>query len=214
MSTTKSQKATNVFSRFMEIKNLSNLEEMADFIGLNYSTLRNQKSRGTIPYDLIVKNCDNEELVYVLKGDKGVNDHEFMSIPFHAAVRASAGTGLIADERRAPISIKLRSYYIKNTLRTQASSLFGIIAKGDSMLPDIQDGDLVIIDQSKNSIREHLIYAVRIDEEVYIKKISHRPGRRIVLISSNKEYPVFEVNLDDPNFGIIGTVVNLSRTLI
>lgn len=142
-----------------------------------------------------------------------LEDPEFRSIPFYASVRASAGSGLIADEAKPALEIKLRRYYIEHTLRTQASSLFGIIARGDSMVPDIEDGDMVVVDQARRKIKEHLIYAVRIDEEVYIKRISKLPGGKLLIRSSNERYPGFEVLPDDRDFSVLGTVVNLSRTL-
>lgn len=69
MSSKKSNNETTVFDRIMEVKNIDNLSDLADFLGINYSTLRNQKSRKAIPYDNIVSNMDGEELLYVLKGD-------------------------------------------------------------------------------------------------------------------------------------------------
>lgn len=68
MSNKKLQYATKVFERLLEVTESSNFEELANYLGINYGTLRNQKRRGTIPYEEIVSKCDDGDVIYVLKG--------------------------------------------------------------------------------------------------------------------------------------------------
>lgn len=70
MSTEKYHIDTDVFYRLLEVTKSANLEQLADFLGINYGTLRNQKSRNSIPYDTIVSKLDGNDLLYVLKGYK------------------------------------------------------------------------------------------------------------------------------------------------
>lgn len=66
---------------------------------------------------------------------------------------------------------------------------------GDSMEPEICHGDMALIDQSKQQIYPHTIYAVGVNEEIYIKQIETLPGHRMLLRSLNERYEPIEVDL-------------------
>lgn len=81
---------------------------------------------------------------------------------------------------------------------------------GDSMEPDIRHGDMVLVNQAQTSIFGHAIYAVGVNEEIYIKQIETLPGGRLVLRSLNRSYDPIEVDLqgDLADFvRIIGRVI-------
>lgn len=64
---------------------------------------------------------------------------------------------------------------------------FLVKAKGDSMLPNIHEGDLVIARRSKSSENGAVVICVN-DEEALIKKI-HKENGNIILMSLNPAYP-------------------------
>ena len=66
---------------------------------------------------------------------------------------------------------------------------------GDSMEPQVCHGDTVLIDQSKQNIYPHTMYAVGVNEEIYIKQVETLPGYRMLLRSLNKNYDPIEVDL-------------------
>ena len=66
---------------------------------------------------------------------------------------------------------------------------------GDSMEPDIRHGDMVLVDQSKTQIYGHAIYAMGINEEIYVKQVETLPGGTLVLRSRNPEYEPIRVDL-------------------
>lgn len=66
---------------------------------------------------------------------------------------------------------------------------------GDSMEPDIRHGDMVLVDQGHTQIYGHAVYAVGVNEEIYIKQIETLPGGRLVLRSLNERYAPIEVSL-------------------
>ena len=55
--------------------------------------------------------------------------------------------------------------------------------------------DMALIDQSKQQIYPHTIYAVGVNEEIYIKQIETLPGHRMLLRSLNERYEPIEVDL-------------------
>ena len=59
--------------------------------------------------------------------------------------------------------------------------------QGNSMAPTIMDKDTVLIDIGRTRIIEGQIYAMRLDSTIMIKRLTHRPGGIINVISDNKE---------------------------
>ena len=66
---------------------------------------------------------------------------------------------------------------------------------GASMEPDIRHGDIVLVDQGKTQIYGHALYAVGVNDEIYIKQVETLPGRRLVLRSLNSRFHPIEVDL-------------------
>ena len=82
-------------------------------------------------------------------------------------------------------------------------------ACGDSMSPEIKDGDTVLIDRSQTEIYIGKIYAVSIGKEVMVRYVERAP-RRIILRCANKTWSDIGVDLDKDfgeQAGIIGRVV-------
>lgn len=81
---------------------------------------------------------------------------------------------------------------------------------GDSMEPDIRHGDMVLVNQAQTRIFGHAIYAVGVNEEIYIKQIETLPGGRLVLRSLNRNYDPIEVDLQGDladSVRVIGRVI-------
>ena len=75
----------------------------------------------------------------------------------------------------------------------KSNSLSVISVAGNSMEPDLYDGDLVLLDHASTDLAESQIYAVRFSDALYVKRIQHQPGDKVLLISKNKDYPPIEI---------------------
>ena len=64
---------------------------------------------------------------------------------------------------------------------------------GDSMEPEIKDGDVVLLDQSQKSPLPGRIYAVGVEDMVYLKRIDAQPGK-LILYSDNAAYKPLEID--------------------
>ena len=87
---------------------------------------------------------------------------------------------------------------------------------GDSMEPDIRHGDMVLVDQSKTQIYGHAIYAMGINEEIYVKQVETLPGGTLVLRSRNPEYEPIRVDLNGDladSVRVIGRVIWCCREI-
>ena len=95
---------------------------------------------------------------------------------------------------KIPISTRLLSF--------SSSKAFMVKAKGDSMLPKINNGDLVIAQKASDADDGEIIVCVN-DGKALIKKFK-KEGKNRILISLNNEFSPFLASLDD--FRIEGVV--------
>ncbi len=87
---------------------------------------------------------------------------------------------------------------------------------GDSMQPHILNNDVVLIDQSQNIPNPGQIYAVSVEDMVYLKVIDALPGK-LLLSSINPEYAPIEVPVCEHTqdlVRIIGRAVWVGRELV
>lgn len=133
---------------------------------------------------------------------------DIVQIPIYDDVVASAGSGAINDEYPTQ-SVGID----KGFLRTHfgLSSFLGlsiITAKGDSMSPTIPENCQLLV--QKSVPKEGQICVVRIDDELYVKRLQKLPKYR--LISDNKSYE--NIELDGREYDIVGVVVGFFKRMI
>lgn len=149
----------------------------------------------------LIKNTLAENLM------RGYNN--YTDLPVRGEVYASMGYGLnVYDETQTgtyTISNKLAKDLGINLKNSEI-----IFAKGDSMEPTIIGGDSLLVDLSKKEVYDGSIYCVRIDGQVYAKRLQKVPPDKIKVISDNKEkYDPFYVDFSkniNYDFEIIGEV--------
>ena len=137
-----------------------------------------------------------------------ISDEDCIVIPVRGGVTASLGYGVTVynESQTATYSIskKLACDLGVNMSRTEM-----IFAQGDSMMPTIEGGDSLLVDLSKKEVHDGKIYCVRIDGQLYAKRLQKIPPNIIRVVSDNEKYRSFEINFSqdlDFDFGIIGEV--------
>lgn len=160
-----------------------------------------------------IKNNKNVTLDELAKIEKSFNivkkkEEDFVSVPVRGNVQASMGYGVtVYDETQTgeyQISAKLA-----RDLSIHAGQSEMIIASGDSMEPTIEGGDSLLIDTSQKEVYDGRIYCVRIEGQLYAKRLQKIPPSTIVVISDNQKYKSFEINFSqtiDYDFEVIGEV--------
>lgn len=84
--------------------------------------------------------------------------------------------------------------------------------RGDSMMPTLLDGDIVLIDKTQNIFREQdVLWAVLMGDAAMIKRLRMRPSGRIALLSDNSMVPPDEVSPNE--IRIVGRVVFIGRRM-
>jgi phage repressor protein C with HTH and peptisase S24 domain len=113
--------------------------------------------------------------------------------------RLSAGGGSFLpekDEVRALI-------HVPDYLSHYGDKIAALTVDGDSMYPTLHRGDRVVCDSYGWSGEG--IYALRMGGSGYVKRITKRPGK-IVIISDNPKYPTQEEPEESEDIEIIGRV--------
>jgi phage repressor protein C with HTH and peptisase S24 domain len=120
-------------------------------------------------------------------------DAEFARIPLYDAGLA-AGVGLINDSEEVIDFLAFRRDWLNGIGVTPANAILARV-EGDSMLPTLHAGDMVLIDRARRDIpvrkrgrrsrRRAPIYALRDDGKARIKRIERPEEDVLMLLSDN-----------------------------
>lgn len=139
-------------------------------------------------------------------------DCQLTMVPMVEA-RLSAGTGSFETGNSVERRYAFRSDWIN--LKGQASQMVLMRVDGDSMEPQIFNNDVVLVDQSQTTPRAGSLFAVAVEELVYLKVVDAVPGK-LILKSYNEAYAPLEIDtrgdLAD-GVRIIGRAVWIGREL-
>ncbi len=122
-------------------------------------------------------------------------------------VKLSAGNGnvvWIIREEDEPLYFRKAWFKAKGL---SPSTIKGMYVRGDSMIPDLNDKDTVLIDTSDTEISDGETYAICYKGQMYIKIIA-RDGDGIQLVSRNESYSPITIKFEDAeNLQILGRKV-------
>ncbi|HML56082.1 MAG TPA: S24 family peptidase [Solidesulfovibrio magneticus] len=133
-------------------------------------------------------------------------DHGLTMVP-KVKARLTAGTGSLETSGEVEGYYAFRTKFLKRKGRPGKMVLMDVV--GDSMEPVVEDGDTVLIDESQREIIAGGMFAVGIEQEVFLKYLLRVPGK-LVLQSRNERYAPIEV---DMNGDLAGTVRIIGRVV-
>ena len=171
---------------------VSSIEKVAQALGYNKSVATTWRGRKAFSENAILK-------YELLKSQAGLEPsyQSFKSkapkITYYPNIKASAGYGVI-NENEESIEIDTN---LLNAIKMPHKKLDMIQVQGDSMHPYIQNGDFALIERSDEAKNGDVIIA-NYQGDLYVKQIQKNPQKKsISLISTNKDYPSFEIRGDE-----------------
>ena len=179
--------------------------EFCEKFDIKANTLSTWKKRGTIPYDLLEKISQNENisLDWLVFGNKEikVNDNNYNIDLLN--VRAGAGEGIYNYVIETVDTISLDKSFFRTPINT--NKIKGIQVDGDSMEPTLRDGDYVLIDENIN-FGTNGIYAIQYGGQILIKRLQFKMDGTILIISDNDKYDkeVFNPKENQLPFQVLG----------
>ncbi len=204
------------FERVTAATQIRSQTELAAVLGINRSAITQAKKKGTIPASWVLglsrKFGLNPDWLERGTGDPRDNkighDPEFEKIP-KVNARLCAGDGSFE------VGSNIQGFYAfrKDWLNRKgnAGSMVLMDIFGNSMAPELKDGDTVLVDESQKAIIAGALYAVGIEDTVMVKRVEKHPNN-LVLQSDNKDYaPIFLQEAEMNMARIIGKVVWVSR---
>ena len=214
---TDSRSDPTIVQRLMQALEADTAAELARALGLPLTDVEQALAKGEIP-DAWVRICAaetgcNADWLFFGRGpmrlplvesgampaclmlEDADDDVDMITVPLVVA-RLSAGSGSleVSSEQEG-------GYAFRRMVLMRVS--------GDSMVPEIQDNDLVLLDQGQTEIVSGRLYAIGFEDAIYIKRIDLLPGR-IVLHSTNPAYPPVTLDLSGDcaeQFRVIGRVL-------
>lgn len=138
-----------------------------------------------------------------------LSDKDIFSVRIPVFSYVSAGTGTYADESNIEGYVDISQDLAKN------GDFFGVRVKGDSMMPDIKDKDIVIVKCQSTANDGDTVVAVVNGDEGFCKKFVLYDNS-IGLVSNNPSYkPMIFTKEDVENIPvrIMGVVVELRRSI-
>jgi phage repressor protein C with HTH and peptisase S24 domain len=144
----------------------------------------------------------------------------YFAVPVADARAGMGGPGAIMSEQ--PIAYRYFPEEELRAMRVKPENLWAHRADGDSMAPDFQDGDLLIIDTSQKNPTPPRIFTIWDGFGLvtkYVERVIGADPPRVRLIASNPKFPMQELTigdrgeLDGEEAFIVGRVVFVQRAL-
>ncbi|MFO7801816.1 MAG: S24 family peptidase [Desulfovermiculus sp.] len=193
--------------------------ELAKYLQVNRSAVTQAKERGTVPERWVYKLARDFSLDPDWLGGGGdrrpeqnlSQPHAYHPVPLVQARLSEHGEFVPFNASQAPVPIAFHQQWIQSNGGMENLVLLPV--HGDSMCPLVVDGDRVLVDQGQRDIISGRVYALGIGTSVLIRRIERYPGK-LLLVSSNPNYPSMDVSVDDPCVCILGTIIWACRDVL
>lgn len=141
-----------------------------------------------------------------------LNSADYAAIP-RVDARLAAGGGAVNDQVERTGALAFRRDWLRARGISPAHACLLTVA-GDSMSPTLHNGDLVMIDEQRQTVRNRRVYAlVDIDGTARVKRVELVPEQLLILSSDNPAHPTETRTGPDMNrLRILGEVVWSAHT--
>ena len=119
-------------------------------------------------------------------GAGSLNPAEFLVLPRRIEA-AAAGSGHPHVNGQTEF-IGLRHDWLRTNFGREPAELTMEIAVGESMEPQIRNGDLLLVDTTDQTFRNFGIYVIEVRGERLVKRVQRKFDGSLILISDNKVY--------------------------
>ncbi|WP_070964635.1 XRE family transcriptional regulator [Vibrio sonorensis] len=187
-------------NRLNQIKGELSGRKFADKCGVSHTVMGRYLSGDTSPtLDALIKisRANNVNIDWLAGADnvsfenaRFLNVTDFETIPIYSA-EASAGCGCFIDEDSVVGEHLILVEDLKR-LGIKKDDACAIKARGDSMLPTLMDGDLLVVDAREQVGVYDGVYAISIDNQLLVKRLRYDiPSQGYHIISDNPEHDNF-----------------------
>jgi phage repressor protein C with HTH and peptisase S24 domain len=139
-------------------------------------------------------------------------DQRYVLLPLYG-VQGSAGTGQLVETEEVEDHLAFKREWITRELRAKPDNLLLIYVQGESMVPTLNPGDVILMERYDRLSVSDGIYAIRMGNALLVKRLQFIPNRGLLVTSDNPAYKPFEVKVGEgsEDIQIIGRVVWAGR---
>ncbi|WP_018125993.1 LexA family transcriptional regulator [Desulfovibrio oxyclinae] len=201
------------FERLKQATDIRNQSDLARALDVGRAAVSLAKKKDQVPsrWVLALSIRYDVDARWLETGDgsaTGEDDEAFERIP-KVRARLSAGGGSFETEGQVEGYYSFRADWLHSRGNPRKMVLMEVV--GNSMEPELKEGDLVLLDQDKTEILAGGLYAVGVEDTVMVKRVERLP-RTLVLHSDNKDYsPVKLTGEELDNVRVIGRVLWVAR---
>jgi phage repressor protein C with HTH and peptisase S24 domain len=204
-------------SRICGVTGIRSQAELAGLLGVDRSAVTQAKKKDLVPEKWVLKLFRtfglNPDWIESGMGDPYLVSEgggEFVRIP-KVMARLSAGGGSFEHGAEVEEFYSFRRDWLQRKGDPKHMSLMEVV--GNSMEPEIREGDCVLVNESVRDILAGAVYAVGVEDTVMVKRVERHPGK-LVLISDNTDYsPIYLQGDEMDSVRIIGKVIWVCREL-
>ncbi|MBQ4813118.1 helix-turn-helix transcriptional regulator [Pseudoalteromonas luteoviolacea] len=158
------------------------------------------------------------DLNWLLTGEQASESHhqhsqdDLLVVP-KLDVEASAGFGAVNGGEEITEQFALNKRWLQSQLGVHSERLAFVSVRGDSMLPTLQHGDMVLVDMSQQNPSKSGVYIIQTQDGLMAKRLQQKSDH-IAVISDNDEYPSWQITSDNAEqHGVAGRIVWCGRSL-
>ena len=175
--------------------------------GLPHSTLNSYVNNQTYPsLDRLaaIAKASGCSIEWLASGE--ISDDDMITV-YQYDLRVSAGNGALVEHEYPVAEFRFSADWLRQQgLYGKKLSIVQVF--GDSMEPNLCDGDLILV---RHEEARDGICVIRVDSDVLVKRVQYDYSSRSYLISSdNTRYKPFQIDRDfEGSFDVIGQVVRV-----
>ena len=206
-------KFDDFFQRVARVTGIGTQKELAALLGIDPAAITLAKSRG-VPkswgLSLAAKFGLNPE--WLRTGTGAVHQHERERTVFvpKVAARACAGGGSLELGDAVIDELPFERAWLAR--KGNPARMVAMDVVGDSMSPEIEPGDTILIDQGQTTVSDNRLYVVGLGETIQVKRVQVRPGL-VILFSTNQRYAPVTLQGDEMDtLRVVGRVLWSGRS--
>lgn len=200
------------YQRVAKATGIGTQKELAGLLGIDPAAITLAKSRG-VPkawcLTLAAQFGLNPEWLKTGRGTVHQNDQGKTALIPKVSARACAGGGSLELGDTVVDELPFDRSWLSR--KGNPARMVAMEVVGDSMSPELEPGDNILIDQSQNRVADNNLYVVGLADTIQVKRVQVRPGL-VILFSTNQRYSPVTLQGDEiDTLRVIGRVLWSSR---
>lgn len=203
------------FKRVAKATEITTQRQLADLLDVGPAAITLAKSRG-VPksWSLKIASMFGLNPVWINTGQGSIyqSGRENTFFVPRVSARACAGSGSLEVQDHIVDEVPFSSEWINRI--GSPGSMVVMEVMGDSMSPELEEGDLILIDQSRQRLQSQKIYVIGLEDTLQVKRVESRPNL-LILFSTNQKYAPVTLQGDEvETLRILGQVLWSSRAYV